>query len=167
MRIVYELTSLMLILGLTALAACRAYPPDDTGTPVTVMPETTAVSETQIPEALVTTEPFLNPVVLISYRPAFFLQEGVGNVMVVNVSIENKGYETFNTSPELFYVNVNNATFKYYAGGTDLKAFDIPDGGKINGKLAFIVPSGTNSPRANYSLSYSGARVYNVQWIER
>lgn len=82
------------------------------------------------------------------------------------MTIENKGYDAFNTSPEYFSVMVSNARFSCDTAGSDLKTVAIPDGGKISGRLAFQVPSGTASSKVGYRLVYTGTQVYNVWWVE-
>ena len=106
-----------------------------------------------------------NPVVIIKYTPNFVLLKS-RHFLVINISIENRGYETFNTAPERFYVMVSNARFNFDPALSDLRTLDVPDRGKILGKLSFEVPSGTVSSKAGYSLGYTGDRSYNVQWFE-
>ena len=106
-----------------------------------------------------------NPVVIIKYSPAFVLLDS-RNMLVVNVSIENKGYDSFNTSLEYFYVMVSNAKYRCDPALSDLRTVDVPNGGKILGKLAFEVPTGTASSKVGYKLVYSGTRLYNVWWVE-
>jgi hypothetical protein len=81
--------------------------------------------------------------------------------------IENRGYDSFNTSPQYFVAVVSNARYSFNAGRSNLEAVDLPDGGKISGTLAFQVPSGAGSNKVSYSLMYSGVRLYNVQWFEK
>ncbi len=106
-----------------------------------------------------------NPAVIIKYSPTFVLQSS-GYYLVVNLSIENKGYDSFNTAPERFSVLVSNARSRYEPALSDMRALDIPNGGKLLGKLAFPVPSGAASPKVGYKLDYSGDIVYNVWWVE-
>ncbi|MGB8217859.1 MAG: DUF4352 domain-containing protein [Candidatus Methanoperedens sp.] len=85
-----------------------------------------------------------------------------GNVfLVITMNIENHGYEKFHVSPSFFHLIANN--IKYVESGSYqlddvLARVDIPDGGSINGSIAFEVPSNIGS----YQLQYSGAGDYNI-----
>ena len=137
------------------------------GVGCTSAPAKTETVPTPTSAVLATYTPISNPVVVISYSPTFVLQAGSGNMLVVNMSIENRGYDSFNTSPEYFSVVVSNAKYSYDPAGSDLKTVEIPNGGKINGTLAFRVPLGTASSKVGYKLVYSGVRLYNVWWTEK
>lgn len=104
------------------------------------------------------------PVINIAYSPTFIMQAGVGQVLILNIAIHNYGYDSFEASPEYFSVVVGNKPYKYDASLSDLRAVSVPDGGKLLGKLAFPVPAGTPSTRVGFSMDYSGARLYNIQW---
>jgi hypothetical protein len=81
--------------------------------------------------------------------------------LVITMNIENHGYEKFPASPYLFYLIVNN--IKYGESGSYqlddvLDRVDVPDGGSINGSVAFIVPSNIGS----YQLQYGRTGDYNI-----
>lgn len=85
-----------------------------------------------------------------------------GNVfLVITMNIENHGYEKFHVSPSIFNLIANN--IKYGESGSyqldDVMArVDIPDGGSINGSVAFEVPSNIGS----YQLQYNYFGDYNI-----
>ena len=107
------------------------------------------------------------PTIAITYSATFTLEPVVGSLLVLDMIIENRGYQSFNTSPAYFSVVVTNLTYPYDASRSDLKAVNLADGGKISGKLVFQVPSGTASSRVGFRPVYSGTQVYNVQWTQR
>ncbi|MCZ7403227.1 MAG: DUF4352 domain-containing protein [Candidatus Methanoperedens sp.] len=85
-----------------------------------------------------------------------------GNVfLVISMNIENHGYEKFHASPYIFNLIANNLTYGQsgsYQLDDVLAIVDIPDGGSINGSIAFNVPSNIG----NYQLQYTGAGDYNI-----
>jgi hypothetical protein len=129
-----------------------------TGTAVTG-PLTTSIPADSSPAA--------SPLVLISYTTDFVLERSTGNYLVVTVSIQNFGYDSFSTDPACFSVTVNNAKYTSDPGRTDLRSVILPNGGKINGKLVFRVPQGAASGSVNVSMKYVGIQPYNVHWIKR
>jgi hypothetical protein len=172
MRKLLQLTIVLVLLGLTLLSACTSsQTPATTETAAATTATTTTANPTISPSQPAgggVAEPGVpNPVIQIYYRPLIMIQGGVGSVLSVNISIDNVGYKTFNTSPDKFSVMINNQKYDYYPEGTDLRALDIPNGGKINARLAFVVPQSAASPKVGYTLVYSGDYVYNVQWIKR
>lgn len=107
-----------------------------------------------------------NPAVMITYFATFTLQPGAGSLLNLDITIENRGYEFFNTSPDNFLAVVSNGNYSYDAGLSDLKTVDLPNGGKVTGKLVFPVPSGTASSRVGYRMVYSGSQAYKVWWVK-
>jgi hypothetical protein len=103
---------------------------------------------------------------LIAYSPTFVTQAGLGTVLVVSVSIHNAGYESFSTSPGLFSVVIGDMHYRSDDSLSDLRALNVPNGGKLIGKLAFVVPAGAASGETGNSLIYSGDGSYNVHWVE-
>jgi hypothetical protein len=99
--------------------------------------------------------------IVIKYTPSFTLLES-NNILVINISIDNKGYSSFDTSPINFHVVINDKEYPADVELSVLKTFQIPDGGKIRGKLAFKVPSDTES----FSFIYTGIQSYNIIWHE-
>ena len=91
-----------------------------------------------------------------------------GNVfLVVNMTINNLGYDSFSVNPFYFSLASNNikysSSFYSYSLPNNLQSVDILNGGSLTGSLAFEVPSGT----ATYSMQYEGIfTTYNIQWIK-
>ena len=106
-----------------------------------------------------------NPVIAITYSGTFAGQTASGLLkLVVNVTIENGGYESFNTSPERFSVTVNN--YSYRSSESDLPTVNLSDGDKIIGKLAFQVPPEAATTRVGYEMEHSGKTLHNIQWFK-
>jgi len=88
--------------------------------------------------------------------------------LVLDLHIENQGYDSFSTNPLFFYVVVNNV--KYSAAfvmglESELKAVDLLDRGKTAGKIAFEVLPEVSS--AGYQIRYEAFRKYNIEWVKR
>jgi hypothetical protein len=108
----------------------------------------------------------LNPAIVITYSPVFTDYAASGNLnLLLDMTIENKGYQSFNTSPDQFAVTVNNYT--YSTRESELPAIDLPDGGLINGKLVFQVPAVAATTRVGFQVKHSGQTQYNVQWHKK
>lgn len=125
--------------------------------------------------------PASSPVVEITYSGAFMWVKDTSSLyLLVETTIENKGYESFNTAPERFSLVVGNifgqstptSPIKYDGelsderdgAYTDLRAYDLQNGGKITGTLAFKVPKTILASTESYRMEYSGLRAYNIQW---
>ncbi len=107
-----------------------------------------------------------NPVIAITYWGTFVGQTASGFLkLVVDVTIENGGYESFNTSPERFSVTVNN--YSYHSSESDLQTVDLPDGDKISGKLVFQVPPVAATTRVGYQMEHSRKTLHNIQWFKQ
>ena len=107
-----------------------------------------------------------NPVIAITYSGTFAGQTASGLLkLVVDVTIENGGYESFNTSPDNFSVTVDN--YSYQVLSKDLQTVDLPSGDKISGKLIFQVPPEAASTRVGYEIEHSGRTLHNIQWIKQ
>jgi len=105
------------------------------------------------------------PVIRVEYSPTFAMIDS-RYMLFVDVTIENRGYDSFRAAPDYFHAVVSNARFDADAGLSDLTAVDIPDGGTARGTLAFEVPTGTASSKVGFNLVYSGTRLYKVQWFD-
>ena len=115
--------------------------------------------------------------VIITFSPTLLTQIGTGyypekpdkgNIfLVLDMTIENKGYEEFNTNPNYFYVVINNIKYDYSwaSSGLDnrLPTIDLLNNGKVSGQLAFEVPTGS----ANFTPLYEAWSKYNVQWVAK
>jgi len=70
--------------------------------------------------------------------------------LLVDITVANHGYESVNTNPNYFQVEVNNVRYDYdtatYSipemGLPKLDNADVGDGGQISGYLAFQIPDG-------------------------
>ncbi len=62
--------------------------------------------------------------------------------LVLDLEIENHGYETFNTNPMFWSVVIRGQDYRseVILAGDDLEATSITDGGSATGRVAFIVP---------------------------
>jgi hypothetical protein len=125
--------------------------------------------------------PASTPEVSITYSDAYMWVKETGSLyLLVDLTIENKGYESFNTSPEHFTLILGNilgestprppitfdGTLSNQKDGaySDLRSYDLQNGGKLGGKLAFKVPTDIQRATERYKLEYSGVRSYNILW---
>jgi hypothetical protein len=106
-----------------------------------------------------------NPVIAITYASNVVLEPESGNYLLVDMTIENRGYAVFNTSPSYFRASINNATFTYDAARTTLAVMDLPEGGTLTGRVTFQVPLGAGSGKVTVTLAYYGVQIYNVQFF--
>jgi hypothetical protein len=125
------------------------------------------------------TTPSLTPTptiqkILIAYSSTVMTQIGTGDFpdrpssgyvyLVVDMTIENQGYDSFSSNPFYFSVVINNV--KYSTAfvtelENELQPVDVLNGGTVQGKLAFEVPTGTTT----FSPIYEGFSNYNIQWV--
>ena len=127
--------------------------------------------------------PVSNPAIKIAYQGNYMWVKDTSSLyLLVDLIIENKGYESFNTSPRYFSLLIGNIFGKpgttdpiYYDGDisnerdgaySDLRAFDLQNGGKITGTLAFQVPKNILASTESYRINYSGVRTYNIEWSQ-
>jgi len=88
--------------------------------------------------------------------------------LVLDLHIENQGYDSFSTNPLFFYVVVSNVKYSVaFVMGleNELGAVDLLDGGKAAGRIAFEVPSDVSS--AGYQIRYEAFRQYNIEWVKQ
>jgi hypothetical protein len=128
-----------------------------------------------------TTTADFTPVILISYAEGFMWTKETSTLyMLVEMTIENRGYESFNTSPQYFTLILGDIFGEPgpYApipfdgelsdqrdeAYSDLRSYDLQNGGKINGTLAFKVPTFIFKATEPCKINYSGLRTYNIQW---
>jgi hypothetical protein len=89
--------------------------------------------------------------------------------LVVNMTIQNRGYDKFEVNPFYFKVVVDSVAYSYSIassalgdeGYTYLGVASVLDGGKISGALAFEVPKGYSL----YSMQYNGFSTYTINWV--
>lgn len=155
--------TLMALATLILSAGCT---PPATITSTVTVPATTIVVTipASTPAVTATTTPYSQPTIVITYTSAFRLEPGSGTLLIVDMTIENMGYTSFNTNPGYFSAVVSNLNYSCDLAASDLKLVDLPYGGKFSGKLVFKVPAGTASSKVGYNLVYSGMRPYNILW---
>jgi len=89
--------------------------------------------------------------------------------LVVNMTIHNQGYDTFNVNPLYFKAIVDNVAYPYsmYSyklgdeGYTYLGVSSVLNTGTAHGALAFEVPQGYSQ----VSMQYQGFSTYSINWI--
>jgi hypothetical protein len=121
------------------------------------------------------------PQVSITYSDAYmWVKETRSLYLLVDLTIENKGYESFNTSPEYFTLILGNIlgettprppiafdgvlSDEKDGAFSDLRSYDLQAGGKLTGTLAFPVPTDILRATERYKIQYSGVRAYNINW---
>jgi hypothetical protein len=118
----------------------------------------------------------INPEVTITYsmktiskvdvNPPALPNEGF-EYLLVNLSIENKGVDSFKASPNSFFVEANNkicdsneVTKKL---DNPLKSVDLRDGNSIKGDLIFEVPKGSTE----FNIKFSGFNGNMIKWVKQ
>ncbi len=156
--------------------ASEATPPS-TSTPEILIPTPVVpsipVPSVSIPTISPTPSPTTAPTIAIKHEGVTYKtlvdQYGIANTpdagyvwLVINMTITNKGYDSFNTNPLYFSVTVNNVKYEYdsvtYSYG-NWNTVDILNGGSFTGSLVFQVPSSATS----YILDYERfGKTYNL-----
>ena len=99
----------------------------------------------------------------------FFTPQPGYTYLIVDLEIENRGYESFSTGHWWFDVIVERVKYSSTATAfltqNSLKDVDLLDGGKVSGRIAFEVPEDVMS--LGYDLIYDGLWDYNVEWIRQ
>lgn len=94
---------------------------------------------------------------------------GGSTFIVAGLIIENHGYDSFSVDPGTFILSTKSFEYKsspatYYLDKVGLKPLpsgNLPNGGSIEGYVAFEVPSGTR----NYEVQYGGWENVEIQYI--
>lgn len=156
-------------------------PSPTTAAPSPTPTPTPAPTPTPTPRPTATLTPVPTPVpvgqqIIITYSATTMTQIGTGYMadtpkagyvyLVLNMTIQNQGYDSFSVNPFYFSVVVSNV--KYHTAfvtelDNELGWADVMNGGSMSGNLAFEVPS---------SVTYSGFHptyeafltTYNIQW---
>jgi hypothetical protein len=106
-------------------------------------------------------------VVTVTYTTQLVPNVSPGNdILIVNMtSIHNSGYSSIYVSPGEFEVttagvpySIDPSTFEL---ADQLPAVELQNHGRTSGAVAFLIPSGSSG----YTMSYSGAGYYNVNWV--
>ena len=90
--------------------------------------------------------------------------------LLVNLDIENNGYDTFKVYSSDVKVIINGAKYSSamvtYSLDNSLPITELLDGGKISGSVAFEIPA--IDSYANASLAYESMfKTYNINWIKK
>lgn len=92
--------------------------------------------------------------------------------LVVEMIIENDGYESFHTNPDNFSVRVSSpiltVTAQVEEELIDWREVAIPNSGQYIGSLVFQVPTQVAQSfyQWEYTMVYSGSRSYDVRWTK-
>jgi len=123
------------------------------------------------------------PVITISCAENFmWVKETSSLYLLVDMIIENRGYESFNTSPQYFTLVLGDIfgesgphppiqfdgllSDQRDGSYSNMRSFDLQDGAKISGTLAFKVPPSIFKSTESSKIVYLGVRSYNIQWIK-
>jgi hypothetical protein len=87
--------------------------------------------------------------------------------LIVNVTITNNGYDSFDTNPTWFHVVAKNIAYNY-----DPETFTVNNwstvsvlsGGTYSGALVFQVPVGSTISAMKYTGFYGAFQSYNIIW---
>ena len=89
--------------------------------------------------------------------------------LILDLEIENHGYESFSTNPLNFSVVVDNVEYDtafVFGSENELKTMDLLNGGTIRGTLAFEVPSGVSDK--GYQIRYRAFLTsYEIDWVKQ
>lgn len=88
--------------------------------------------------------------------------------LVLDLDIENRGYDSFSTNSFYFSVVVNKVEYDvaFVVGlENELKMVDLLNGGKARGTLAFEVPTEVSS--VGYQIKYEAFTRYDIDWIKQ
>jgi hypothetical protein len=88
--------------------------------------------------------------------------------LVLDLHIENQGYDSFSTNPLFFYVVVSNVKYSvaFVMGLEDeLEVVDVLNRGEVRGKIAFEVPAEVSN--TGYQIRYEAFKEYNIDWVKR
>jgi len=87
---------------------------------------------------------------------------------IVNITITNNGYDSFDTNPVYFSATANNVAYYY-----DIETFalnnwstvNVLNGGSFSGALVFQIPSGSSISSMDYAMLDSATlQTYNIIW---
>jgi hypothetical protein len=123
------------------------------------------------------------PAVNITYSENYmWVKESSSLYLLVEMTIENRGYESFNTSPKYFSLVMGDIfgepgphppisfdgllSDQRDGSYSDMRSFDLQNGAKISGRLAFKVPTYIFKATESNKIEYSGVRTYNIQWTK-
>ena len=115
------------------------------------------------------------PQIIITYSSTtmtqigFATQPSSGHVyLVLDMTIENQGYDSFNLNPFYFAVVVDNVRHGIAIAvelDNGLKAAAMLNGDTVQGKLAFEIPQEAST--TDFRVVYQALAHYNIEWIEQ
>jgi hypothetical protein len=128
-------------------------------------------------------ETVMVPTITITYSETYmWVKETSSLYLLVYITIRNQGYESFNTNPEYFTLQIGeifgkpgpqppvqfdglltNARDGSYS---DMRAYDLQNGAEISGVIAFKVPVTIFKSMESEKISYSGIRDYHIEWVK-
>jgi hypothetical protein len=137
----------------------------------------------EIPKTTSDTDAVFIPEISISYSESYmWVSETRTLYLLINLDIQNKGYESFHTSPENFTLKIGeifgepaplpaiqfDGVLNDQRDGSysDMRSFDLQDGASISGLVAFKVPVSIFKSMESSQIIYSGIRTYNIQWTK-
>ena len=99
----------------------------------------------------------------------FATQPSAGHVyLVLDMTIENQGYDSFNLNIFYFAVVVDNVRHGIAIAvelDNELKSTALLNGDTVQGKLAFEIPQEAST--ADFRVVYQALAHYNIEWVEQ
>jgi len=89
-------------------------------------------------------------------------------LVITNVSIENHGYNAFETNKEYFAAVVNGVPYKFDSNrfaNNLLPTTQIADDEEATGNITFTLPDATLG--SDMTLTYTGPGRHNIIWINQ
>lgn len=86
------------------------------------------------------------------------------NLVLVNLIVENHGYDMFETNKAYFSVVVNSIVYNYDSScfaNDILPDTKVANGGTATGNVTFALPE----PVGDITMQYTGPGHYNIEWI--
>jgi uncharacterized repeat protein (TIGR02543 family) len=118
------------------------------------------------------TTPTSTPQIIIKYSSTttnqigqIFTAKSGYTYLILDLNIENNGYESFDTYEGYFYVIVNNVQYSNTPTGTENELEDVSllSGGQTSGNIEFEVPQ--NVVSLGYQVGYSYLPQYSIKWV--
>jgi hypothetical protein len=92
------------------------------------------------------------------------VQAGSGNhFLILNVTIENYGYDSFSTYPLFFHVIADDVTYNYYFSVAEIQNWEtigLLSRKTFQGELVFLLPDSAST----FTLDYDAYIDYNIIW---
>jgi hypothetical protein len=92
------------------------------------------------------------------------VQAGSGiHFLILNVTIENYGYDSFSTYPLFFHVIADGVTYNYYFSVSEIQNWETTDllsRKTFQGELVFLLPDSAST----FTLDYDAYLNYKIIW---